>query len=332
MPKEFTHFLIADKALGKAKAENAEAGLCIKENYNLFMLGAILCDSPYYHLPFSGSKGSLLALSKNIHKPCGEIDSDFFQRLAAAITGENMEAYFAFLCGILSHHIADRNFHPFIFYFTGKDSDPSRHRFLESLIDLRLMRVMADKKICRASLADYLSLEKSTMLPCLHMFVKASVPPAMKNETAAITEKLWKALRFEIFLSSLYNNRVILKALIRTNKLLKARFSPFVTLFYPEESSCDLSLLNSEFSYRAPSSGEERDASLASIAEKTAEQLSSAIILAYKNLKDSKPIFDKESINKLFNKRDQEAFELRHSDTKAIDTAMQAFLKIMPQD
>ena len=81
MPKEFTHFLIADKALDMTAITNADAARCIKENYNLFMLGAILCDSPYYHLPFSGAKKHLLALSQNIHTSCGEIDSTFFLRL-----------------------------------------------------------------------------------------------------------------------------------------------------------------------------------------------------------------------------------------------------------
>jgi len=328
MPKEFTHFLIADKALDKAATGNTGAARCIKENYNLFMLGAILCDSPYYHLPLSGGKDRLLALSKSIHTHCGEINSDFFHRLSETVARESNETYFAFLCGILSHHLADRNFHPFIFYFTGKYSDPSRHRFLEGLIDIRLMSTMADRKACQTSPDDYLRLEKSAMLPCLRMFVEAVTPQATESETAGMTELLWKALRFEIYLSRLYKNRFLRKALIRANALLNGRFSPFVTLFYPGEGSCDLPLLNSVFRYCEPFSGEERDACLESIAEETTGQLSSAIILAYENLKGSKALLDADTMGSLFKKRDKEAFDFRHSDTKAIDAAMQAFLEI----
>jgi hypothetical protein len=244
------------------------------------------------------------------------------------VAKENKEAYFAFLCGILSHHLADRNFHPFIFYFTGEYSNPSRHRFMESLIDIRLMDVMTGKKIRQTPATDYLRLEKAEMLPCLQIFIRAAVPQATESETAGIAGQLWKALRFEIFLSRLYKNRLLRKTLVRANSLLKGGLSPLITLFYPEEGSCDLPLLNSRFSYRDPFSGEEIDTCLGSIAEETTEQLSSAIILAYENLKESKPLFDEDRKNKLFNKRDKEAFEFRHSDTEAIGAAMQAFLGI----
>jgi len=326
MPKEFTHLLISHAAISKIAPENVGIGRCLKENYRFFMLGAILCDSPYYHLPFSGGRGRLIALSKNIHNPFGEIDVDFFRCLSEMAAKEKKGSYLAFICGILSHHLADRNFHPFIFYFTGKYSDPSRHRFMEGLIDLRLMDVMAGRKICRTTIADYLVLEKAAMLPCLRMFILAAMPRAGENETAGMAELLWKALRFEIFLSRRYSNRLLKKAMIRTNIFLKGRLSPFVTLFYPEEDSCDLPLLNSTFRYCDPFSGEERDACLDSVAERTAEQLASAIILAHRNMKDSKPFFDEDTMGRLFKERDKGAFEFRKSDTKALDTAMQSFL------
>lgn len=136
MPKEITHWTLA-----ALLAEELPADSLFYEPIhsfpNLFFLGAIAPDIPFYYL--AGPKTSLI------------------QKLGAPLHGSDVRslgpvlemldqnpgrqpAVLAFAAGVICHLLADTGFHPLVYYFSGKEGihpgATARHRQFETALDL----------------------------------------------------------------------------------------------------------------------------------------------------------------------------------------------------
>ena len=149
MPKELTHLIISTEALEKVEKKSFDAAAIINKNLDLFMLGSLICDTAYYHIPIFNKKKSILSISQAIHNARGDLNKKVITRLAKNERQCEPDQHFAFLCGVLSHHMADRVFHPPVLFLTGdyhandaqeKYFAEARHRFLEGLIDRYLAK------------------------------------------------------------------------------------------------------------------------------------------------------------------------------------------------
>ncbi len=138
MPKEVTHWLIADEVCRNIAIDIQP------EHRNVVLLGSVFHDVLYYYT--KGDK-QLAALPDKFH---GTNREDSFYFVAELINlyqqaeSDDKAVFQAFIIGFISHIFADVNFHPFVYYMTGNyyDPDPARrktaeqkHREMESVID-----------------------------------------------------------------------------------------------------------------------------------------------------------------------------------------------------
>jgi len=331
MPKEFTHLAISIKALEAIEAKMPELGKKLRDHYKIFMLGTLICDGPYYQFPPLNISRDITYLSKKIHTQKGSIDRGFFYRLLKNKENLDNEAYFAFTCGILSHHIADMTFHPSIAYFTGDYSEvdrgkrrasQSRHRFLEGLIDLWAAGNICNKNLKNLRLSSYISLDYSTLSPYLSAFTAAIIDIDDGHGAEIISRRLHKAMKIESLLVSLYGRDRTRRFLLALNRLSSHKISNFSALWYPDEKELELDLFRGQFIYRDPFSGDEREASMEGLLSDAIERLSSCISEGYINGDLAKA----PSLPDLFDDPAEDNPPLQFTDTSLIDKALSGFL------
>jgi hypothetical protein len=140
MPKEITHWLIADEVLRHPDLKCVAGQYRDNDLRHIVYLGAILHDASYYTLGRKRSRA--LQLADRLHGASGE---DTFELLRFALpmlrSEPNNYALRAFLFGATTHICADGIFHPYIYWYSGNlFASPhhawQRHRALESALDL----------------------------------------------------------------------------------------------------------------------------------------------------------------------------------------------------
>jgi hypothetical protein len=136
MPKEITHWLVAEATMQK---------LGVERHYgDLLQLGAIFPDAPYYTL--GKQRSHTLSLADRLHGASGE---DTFEIVRACMEAIRQTPYQnslhyslrAFLLGVITHICTDGIFHPFVYFWSGNFHTNfhlawRNHRALESALDL----------------------------------------------------------------------------------------------------------------------------------------------------------------------------------------------------
>lgn len=296
MPRELTHLTVSGEALKRVEAQDPCAGRALRDNHGIFMFGSILCDSPYYEPPIHGIKKGISFLSEKIHTPGGDIDGDFFDSLASSPPPEARDAYFAFLCGILSHHFADRGLHPMIVYFTGDYKDPdlkrrkwsqARHRFLEGLIDIWVAKQIMNKDIHRFRLNAYIPFEFPVLSPYISSFVYAIVQDGEGADIPRLSRRLFRALGFENRLVGLYVRSWFRQLLLRANRLAGYRFSKFAALCYADEKRLSIPIFSETMTSLNPFTGDKVEKSISTLINEIIDALANAIVQGYEGFSSS---------------------------------------------
>jgi len=145
MPKEMTHWLVADRAA--RELEGTALGRAAARQPNLLRLGAILPDVLFY-LRWPGLSRRFGRLADRIHGLDGE---DTFETLAGVLAAAGRAArpdpWLALAVGLASHVFTDASFHPLVHYHSGDFCHPDRrvksrsiqaHRRLETAVDIHL--------------------------------------------------------------------------------------------------------------------------------------------------------------------------------------------------
>lgn len=336
MPKELTHFVLSDRALDKVEETCPETGKLLRSNYDLYLLGSIIPDTAYYHLSPLNKKKSLCFLSEKIHTRRGGLESGFLKRaLADGLKGSD-EA-FAFICGLLSHQWADSLFHPFIVHFTGNYSHAdraerkraqARHRFLEGLIDLKIMdEGLSLQKLTPASVAGSQKAMKS-ILPSLSLFTRFVVPDENRRTTDAMAYRLDKVRLFQLRLLSLYGNHYFKKLILFVNRLSGNRFEAYAGLLYGNKSSLSLSVLNEERRFKDPWSGQSMKGSVTGLYREAVARLTDSLQI-YGKARHERAPFSSALFNKVLpSGTEKEGDEIRNDclDTGEVDKALRHFL------
>lgn len=167
MPKEVTHMLLAEKTLayfGSCGDKGQDIANLLQSNKEAFLLGAASPDIFFYDIPLvwekkGGLRGSkwgdalhgtegqhtmacVYAMAEILRK--GELES----QLGHILTQRQKDMLLAFAMGYLTHVALDTLLHPPVYYFAGnyydsnrklKKESETRHRVLESLLDLWLL-------------------------------------------------------------------------------------------------------------------------------------------------------------------------------------------------
>ncbi|MDT8318335.1 MAG: zinc dependent phospholipase C family protein, partial [bacterium] len=241
MPKELTHLIVSAGALEKVEKKSLGAAGILKENLDLFMVGSLICDTAYYHIPVFNKK-SILCISQAIHNARGDLNKEVIARLTKNEEQCSPDRHFAFLCGVLSHHITDRAFHPPVIYLTGdyhaKDAQErhfaeARHRFLEGLIDGHLAKGSnLDLELKKDGEAE-IKREKTVLHPLLLSFVYAALPQIDHKKAEEMALRLFKLSGLQLALLKLYNKSYFRSFILNTNRLFRFRLSNYAAMLYP---------------------------------------------------------------------------------------------------
>jgi hypothetical protein len=136
MPKELTHWMLAERAYAVLGTGNPMKGI-IEANHDLYLAGAVLPDT-LMHLFRGPHAATALALARRFHDPEGNSYAPLIRAEERFPDGLPPDLL-ATLLGVLAHMQADIVFHPYVFAVAGI-SAKGRHYRLETAIDVSLMR------------------------------------------------------------------------------------------------------------------------------------------------------------------------------------------------
>ncbi|MFC1885834.1 zinc dependent phospholipase C family protein [Thermodesulfobacteriota bacterium] len=265
MPKELTHWVLAEKTL-----ENMDPSV-LKESIarykQVYYIGAVVLDSPFYNL-FSRDDATP-RLGKKLHK---QSEVNLFQRFAHILQHFDFsppDSFWAFLAGVITHIHADQTFHPVIFYFCGKDNTnderarayETRHRKLESFLDLHYFGDIRLINHGRLSISlkqmkiDHQTLRKYTGL--LYF----------ENELRAT--KADNALTRHARIQNLFQKRPVKNFLALINRIPGIDLSSTLSLFYPAYKKIVSPFFKDAIVYYHPVNGAVRGESIADLEKKT---------------------------------------------------------------
>lgn len=139
MPKELTHWILADRVL-EHLSDDSRLRELILEHHDSYLGGAILPDTLMH--PFRGPQArAARALAKRFH----DTDGNSFDPLIRAeqhFPDVLPPANMACLLGVITHMQTDIVFHPFVFALTGTDGI-GRHYRLETDMDVHFLQAGA---------------------------------------------------------------------------------------------------------------------------------------------------------------------------------------------
>ena len=253
MPKEISHWYLAERVRSRLPEESVffePVHTC----ENLFFLGAVAPDIPFYYLAGPGS-ARIRAAAEPFHQadPGALIPVlSFFEQMQQF--GMEDARALSLGAGILCHILADTAFHPLVYYYSGMSrvhpGATARHRQFETALDLyflhqagrdtrtSLNRILSQTEVAPKRLTNYLgklfSLEKPGDSTCLGY-----------------------AVRSHAFYQALFQNRGVYRILSRLSKGRHRVFETALSLFYPDDQEEKHSFFGTGFRYRDPDTGRE---------------------------------------------------------------------------
>lgn len=262
MPKEFTHWTIAEKA--RQKLEHSPLKDLLEKYRCAYNIGAVLPDLPYYSFLHHKYK-LILPYGESVHRI-----RPFSPYCGLKGRYENITpAQKACLAGAFTHLCTDAFFHNFVFYYTGDVYSSAgagaaniKHRHLETYLDLFYYNKIA-------LFHDY----------SLKELVKKSETP--KKELGAFMVKFFDAGHSRLNVGNLNSmlrsyafaqNIIKRKAayiVARSSSKLWRKFDVLKTAIYPELKPVNHNFFTERQSYRHPYLGTHYTENIADIEQKT---------------------------------------------------------------
>lgn len=254
MPKELMHWHIAHGALNRELP--AAVKEIILEHSQMYYLGAIAHDIPFYDLAHSAGRG-IEQIGDELHGVNGE---DTLAPLVLLLENCPAEspALVSFVLGMLTHYIADSTFHPLVYYLSGNyfAVEPEaralavfRHRLLETALDLWVQR--EDPLQHPTSVARLWRKTGASGRQALALLTAQYA--GADGDRAACFQSAW---RYHRLLQTLFQWWAPWKILSVYRASRNPGAQKYEALFYHQP--LDLSLLDEEFSWQHPVSGQEK--------------------------------------------------------------------------
>lgn len=139
MPREYLHWALAERISQRLK-RNSALKTIIEQYKHIYLAGSIILDTPLY-FTFGREAESFKEISISLHQNNKNSFAPLI-RLLREYHETLKEATWALIAGIITHIIADAQFHPMIFYFSGVSTDENkgqaimRHRTIETALDM----------------------------------------------------------------------------------------------------------------------------------------------------------------------------------------------------
>lgn len=243
MPKELTHWILAERAFAGLDANCPLQGI-IDKHHDLYLSGAVLPDT-LMHLFHGPQAPTALALAKRFHDT-GTNSYAPFIRAEEHFPDGFPTNLLACLLGIIAHMQADIVFHPYVYSLSGV-TDIGRHYRLETALDVYFMR--RDVSLPARHLRDLVrpGTRDDLVTACSLIF-----DPSGELPSEIVGHTLDLHCRFQ----QLYD-RTHWKLLVRLLGSLHAPpFKDYQHLFYPLRMTRDNGLLTGHEQWQHPITGE----------------------------------------------------------------------------
>jgi len=273
MPKELTHWAIAEKTYRSICAESKIKEV-IKKYKNLYLAGAVINDTPP-HLFYGKFKKQAFYLGRYTHD---HIENSFEPVISVfdSFYGDNFEPALALMLGVITHMHIDSVFHPLISYYSGIE-EHERHYKIETYLDLcyKGNRDLIPYELL-GKLVKNIEIEKGYFIDILsHFFGKNSVADK-------------KLINKSIFMHSLIQEKVgsrffrILIKTLRKSKVLNVR--DYEAALYPRKNPDRREVFKGVYNYTHPVTGDRFDHSIAELEKMSINQSLALFSLVEKNL------------------------------------------------
>jgi hypothetical protein len=260
MPKELTHWILADRALSCLGAESRLRRL-IQDHHESYLGGAILPDTLLHPI-----RGPHSATARELARTFHDTDGNSFAPLIRAelcfpdgLPAETL----ACLLGVITHMQADIVFHPFVYALSGS-AGIGRHYRLETGIDVHFLKSGGRPAV--RHVADLMTpAARLAMLDCCALLFD----PEGHLPRHALEQALRQHCRFQRMFS-----RTFWKLAVRlAARLAGSPFSEQRHLFYPltDQQVTILDIDTVEWQY--PASGEVRQTSLEQLADEAVQRI-----------------------------------------------------------
>jgi len=267
MPKELTHWIIAQRALDGLDADS-RIGDVIRGHHRLYLAGAVLPDT-LLHLFRGPHAAAALALAHRFHDT---VDNSYGPLIAVEQRHDGVlpPPLLACLLGVITHMLTDMTFHPFVYSQANAD-DMGGHYRVETAIDVHFLEHgFAPPIRLVAELVD------STTSPCLVDALAQLFDPTGSLPRPALEHALRLHCRFQ----ALYNRTIWKLAVRLLARLLGPPFRDQQHLFYPLASGKKTDLVGEIAEWRHPCSGVLMRKSL----EQLADDATTNIVKTFKSI------------------------------------------------
>ncbi len=284
MPKEITHWTLAEKAFCKLKQDSPLKRI-LGSNKSLFLCGAVILDSPFY-VRWGRDALRIREGSEKIHDTAGNPFA-CFRPLLEPPAAFPPEPLIAFLAGITTHVFSDAAFHPFVCYYSGSTRTDlqklrrraqSRHHTLESYLDVYFAaRGPFPVKTLFSAFCKTLEIPRRTFIEGLSRLFALQDP--LQAE---------KALTFHAAFQALFHRRALTQMLRAVNRVFSQRFDWVLSSFYPLERLCPQALFHRPIPCRNPVTGDFSDLFIPALEDKALHGIESAFNLIEEHLHSGK--------------------------------------------
>ena len=270
MPKEITHWTLAEKAYQNIDADSALKKI-IREYKNLYLAGAVIADTPFYQL--YGRDGKIMnRLGRGIHD-----NPDSYEPVARVINAYAPclpDDVLSLMLGFLSHIHADSTFHPLVYYFSGssrrgdkksRNSASVFHHTLEAYLDIYYTQEFRlENRGLFSQVSKNLEMEEERFLNVLLVLYS--------QERSISISHIKKALRAHANIQRLFDNNAVKVILEVLNRIPGTDMDVYRSSFYPLRKPEPGSIFLHPFSYRHPVTGEKLQQSVKELETKAVRE------------------------------------------------------------
>jgi len=260
MPKELTHWILADRALD-GLGEGSRLRQILLDHHDSYLGGAVLPDT-LLHLTRGPHATTALALARQFHDTAGNSFAPLI-RAEQSFPDGLPPATLACLLGVVTHMQADIVFHPFVYALTGT-AGIGRHYRLETDMDVHFLKGRTRLKVRHVA---------DLMTPATRSILVGTCALLFDPDGRLPRQELERALKLHCSFQGLYN-RTFCKLAVRLAALLAgAPFREQRHLFYPLKCLRKDRFGADAVEWRHPVSGEVRRTSLDQLADETVQRI-----------------------------------------------------------
>jgi len=260
VPKELTHWLLADKACAGLSSVS-RLKVIIEDNYASYRGGAVLPDT-LLHLFRGPHAAAALAASHSFHDTAGNSFDPLIQAESSFPAGLPPD-YLACLLGVISHMVADIVFHPYVYSLTGS-AGIGRHYQIETAIDCHFL--CSGTISAKLKLIDLLTGDaRKTLINVAALLFD----PCGTLPRAALEQALSLHCRFQ----AMYDNTFWKLAVELLARIAGSPFKEQRYLFYPLPRSLHCTYLNeNRLGWRHPVTGEPQFSTLEELTDEAVQR------------------------------------------------------------